>query len=123
MLFKDSLYYADLKKESCTEEELALCLKEFVYRKNAKFIERKKAIELYEKFSGVDTESVVRREPIPEDVRFEVWRRDEGKCVVCNSKENLEFDHIVPFSKGGSNTARNLQLLCESCNRSKSDRI
>ena len=52
-----------------------------------------------------------------------VWRRDEGKCVECSSNEKLEFDHIIPFSKGGSNTYRNIQLLCEPCNRSKSDKI
>lgn len=60
---------------------------------------------------------------IPEDVRFEVWRRDEGKCAKCGSQKGLEFDHIIPFSKGGSNTARNIQLLCEACNRSKGDTI
>lgn len=56
---------------------------------------------------------------IPIDVRREVWRRDEGKCVNCGSQERLEFDHIIPFSLGGSNTARNVQLLCEICNRDK----
>ncbi|MBS4073088.1 MAG: HNH endonuclease [Algoriphagus sp.] len=35
----------------------------------------------------------------------------------------MEFDHVIPFSKGGSNTCRNVQLLCESCNRLKSDKI
>jgi 5-methylcytosine-specific restriction endonuclease McrA len=30
---------------------------------------------------------------------------------------------IPPVSKGGSNTYRNLQLLCENCNREKSDNI
>lgn len=59
------------------------------------------------------------RAQIPEDVRIEVWRRDDGRCVKCGSQTNLEFDHIIPVSMGGSNTARNLQLLCESCNRSK----
>ena len=60
---------------------------------------------------------------IPEDVRFEVWRRDGGKCVKCGSQKELEFDHIIPFSKDGSNTARNIQLLCETCNRSKGNSI
>lgn len=60
---------------------------------------------------------------IPRDVQDRVWRRDEGKCVICGSNEKLEFDHIIPFSKGGSNTYRNIQLLCESCNREKSNRI
>jgi hypothetical protein len=64
-----------------------------------------------------------KRTPIPESVRSEVWRRDHGKCVECGSQMKLEFDHIIPFSKGGSNTARNLQLLCENCNRKKHDKI
>src|SRR5690349_6791057 len=34
------------------------------------------------------------REPIAEAVRHEVWRRDQGRCVDCGSRENLELDHI-----------------------------
>lgn len=60
---------------------------------------------------------------IPRDVKDSVWNRDGGRCVECGSNKNLEFDHIIPHSKGGSNTYRNIQLLCESCNRSKSDKI
>lgn len=63
------------------------------------------------------------RSPIPENVQIFVWNRDKGKCVKCGSSANLEFDHIVPLSKGGSNTARNVQLLCEKCNRSKGAKI
>ncbi|GEM_PF-1439331 len=63
------------------------------------------------------------RSPISQGVLDKVWNRDQGKCVRCNSQENLEFDHIIPYSKGGANTYRNLQLLCEKCNRSKSNKI
>jgi Holliday junction resolvasome RuvABC ATP-dependent DNA helicase subunit len=59
------------------------------------------------------------RDAIPSEVRREVWRRDSGKCVKCGSRERLEFDHIIPVIKGGSNTARNIELLCEICNRTK----
>jgi Holliday junction DNA helicase RuvB subunit len=63
------------------------------------------------------------RQTIPSEVRREVWRRDGGKCVKCGSREKLEYDHIIPVSKGGSNTARNIELLCENCNRMKRDSI
>jgi hypothetical protein len=63
------------------------------------------------------------REMIPQNVRNEVWRRDEANCVECGSNYRLEYDHIIPVSKGGSNTARNIQLLCETCNRKKSAKI
>jgi len=60
---------------------------------------------------------------IPQSVKDSVWRRDNGRCAVCGSQQNLEFDHIIPFSLGGSNTYRNIQLLCETCNRTKGSRI
>lgn len=64
-----------------------------------------------------------RREAIPRVVQREVWQRDGGRCVECATREKLCFDHIVPFSRGGSNSVRNLQLLCELCNLSKGNRI
>jgi 5-methylcytosine-specific restriction endonuclease McrA len=70
-----------------------------------------------------DKKSNSNRQAIPTNVRREVWRRDEGKCVKCASRKNLEYDHIIPVIEGGSNTARNIELLCESCNRAKSDSI
>jgi hypothetical protein len=60
-----------------------------------------------------------RRESIPQAVRLEVWQRDRGRCVECESQSKLEFDHIIPVAMGGGNTSRNLQLLCETCNRRK----
>ena len=63
------------------------------------------------------------RAAIPSEVRREVWRRDGGRCVKCGSRENLEYDHIIPISKGVSNTVRNIELLCEKHNRSKRDSI
>ncbi len=60
---------------------------------------------------------------LPESIRAEVWRRDMGKCTQCESNQNIEFDHIIPISKGGSNSVNNLQLLCRSCNASKSNNI
>ena len=69
------------------------------------------------------TSNEKRSRQISQEVRDKVWRRDGGKCVECGSNENLEFDHIIPFSKGGANTYRNIQLLCEPCNRKKLAKI
>jgi HNH endonuclease len=63
------------------------------------------------------------RKPIREKVRSEVWRRDGGQCVDCGSRERLEYDHIVAVANGGSNTARNLELRCEPCNRKKAAEV
>lgn len=64
------------------------------------------------------------RRMIPSTVKQEVWKRDDGRCILCGSKENLHFDHIIPFSKGGSSTtAHNIQLLCGRCNSQKGARI
>jgi hypothetical protein len=61
---------------------------------------------------------------IPTHVKVEVWARDKGQCVLCGSKENLHFDHILPFSKGGTSlTAENVRILCMKHNLEKSDKI
>jgi len=68
---------------------------------------------------GIDHDRV-----IPAAVKIEVWKRDKGSCVKCGSKENLHFDHIIPYSQGGSSKdAKNIQILCLSHNLSKRDRI
>lgn len=103
-------------KDMVTEEEAALSIMDLHDS------ERRKFERLKNKFSG-KKETKYERTRIPENVRVEVWRRDQGACVQCSSREKLEYDHIVPVSKGGSNTARNVELLCEECNRKKSDNI
>ncbi len=50
-----------------------------------------------------------------------VFSRDGGKCQCCGSYSELEYDHIIPFSCGGSSVPSNIQLLCFKCNRSKSN--
>ena len=61
---------------------------------------------------------------VPPQVKLEVWKRDKGQCVICGSSDNLHFDHIIPFSKGGSSlVSENIQLLCARHNIAKSDSI
>ena len=61
---------------------------------------------------------------IPSRVKQEVWKRDNGQCVLCGSSENLHFDHELPFSKGGTSlTSKNIRLLCMKHNLEKSAKI
>ena len=61
---------------------------------------------------------------IPKEVKIEVWKRDKGRCIVCGTTENLHFDHIIPFSKGGSSLdPKNIQILCAKHNLTKRDKI
>lgn len=74
-------------------------------------------------FTSISTEEE-RRRIIPTSVKLEVWKRDGGKCVVCGSSTELHFDHIIPFSKGGTSLkADNIQLLCARHNLEKRDKI
>jgi HNH endonuclease len=101
-----------------TDNEIRLLILED-FDKERKYFEKLKT-----KFDETkESEFAFERPRIPENVRIEVWRRDGGKCAKCGSRERLEYDHIVPISKGGSNTARNIELLCEKCNRSKSNNV
>jgi hypothetical protein len=51
-------------------------------------------------FEPTDQFDLEHNRMIPSSVKAEVWKRDEGKCVMCGSKNNLHFDHVIPFSKG-----------------------
>lgn len=97
-------------------EEIQLKIKHAVLRHDKAFDRMQREIEALENIEQAD---IARRERIPDSVRLFVWQRDQGKCIKCGSAEKLEFDHIIPVIKGGSNTERNVQLLCEQCNRTK----
>jgi 5-methylcytosine-specific restriction endonuclease McrA len=61
--------------------------------------------------------------PISTDARLFVWARDGGQCRHCGSIVDLQFDHIIPRSWGGSGTANNVELLCGGCNKRKGARL
>ena len=58
---------------------------------------------------------------VSETTKKIVYARDRGICQCCGSSVNLEYDHITPFSCGGTSEVSNIQLLCQKCNRSKSN--
>ena len=56
---------------------------------------------------------------ISDKIKRLVWDRDAGKCQDCGAVKNIEYDHIMPVSKGGGSNIENIQLLCRPCNRKK----
>ena len=54
--------------------------------------------------------------------RDAVFRAYGEQCLRCGSTTNVQIDHVIPKSWGGSHDFSNLQPLCGSCNRSKSNR-
>jgi HNH endonuclease len=119
LLFHNNLYFFDSDDPHSLDEK-KLLIKENYFRHEKKFRKLQKEIRLYEK---MESKNELLSEPISEEVKFIVWKRDKGKCVKCGSNNKLEFNHIIPFSKGGSNTERNIQILCEKCNSEKADKI
>lgn len=113
---EEDLIKNNLRKEILDKE------KEKKENERLKILKEEVKRELIEKGEILD-DSELKREPIPQEILDKVWNRDGGKCIKCGSQEKIEFDHIIPFSKGGSNTYRNIQILCEKCNRQKSDKI
>lgn len=74
--------------------------------------------------SAPPASAVEGREP-SEEIRRQVWHRDNGRCTYvspqsgrrCGSSYALEYDHIVPYSKGGQTSIENLRLRCRPHNQ------
>lgn len=60
--------------------------------------------------------------------RLAIYLRDEFRCVYCGrdlhrvGPEEINLDHIVCRSHGGSNDATNLVTACKTCNCSRGDK-
>jgi len=88
-----------------------------VFKFKLRLMENQTALSAYQ--SDVDQTRI-----IPSAVKLEVWKRDGGRCAKCGANDNLHFDHIIPYSKGGTSyDASNIQLLCIRHNLEKSDKI
>lgn len=56
-------------------------------------------------------------------LRYEVWKRDKGRCLQCGSQRNVQVDHIKPVALGGLSQIENLRLLCFHCNQRQSIKV
>lgn len=82
------------------------------------------AVQDEEDFTIPASDNAERRRVIPTSVKLSVWQRDGGKCVKCGANDELHFDHVIPFSLGGTSlTMENVQLLCARHNLQKHARI
>jgi 5-methylcytosine-specific restriction endonuclease McrA len=61
------------------------------------------------------------RPSIRTQTRRRVMRADRRRCVYCGSRDQLQLDHIIPWSFGGLTCVWNLMVLCGTCNRVKSN--
>ena len=58
--------------------------------------------------------------------RGEVYIRDNGICGICKCHVPLHevtIDHIIPLSKGGEHSKRNIQIAHRSCNSAKGSKL
>lgn len=63
---------------------------------------------------------------IPRSIQFKVLKRDNNVCRECKKpvlEDDIHFDHIIPWSKGGPTEEHNIRLLCADCNRKKGNRF
>lgn len=61
----------------------------------------------------------------PDSIKRLVYERQQGVCAKCGDKfpiEQMEGDHVTPWSEGGRTTVDNCQMLCKTCNRRKSNK-
>ncbi len=67
--------------------------------------------------NGKSLKTSPRTRYIPKSIKTKIWIRDKGRCQICRSKQNINFDHIHPYALGGESTESNLRLLCHNCNQ------
>jgi hypothetical protein len=109
-LFRDRFHWED---DNLSADDAHALLYE-KWRRRERQLERARAV--------VATESLPRqphRVLIAREVKEEVFRRDRDRCVECGSDFDIQYDHVIPVARGGSNEVDNLQILCATCNRKK----
>jgi 5-methylcytosine-specific restriction endonuclease McrA len=118
-------------------EKLRLVSREY-RQKNSKLIKQyNKQYRQTEKGKAINNDAHARRSKRAKAVggeflyetKQEIFKRDKGICQHCGIEVsmkrggNASFDHLIPVSWGGKSTLENGQLLCKSCNSSKSNKL
>lgn len=112
-------YYVD--SDGLSSEEVLLTLWDRLRKRQRKFEKlRAEAAAIDEAQVVIESQGRAR---ISSEVKRIVFERDGGACAKCGATADLQFDHIIPVSRGGNSSPANLQVLCGSCNRKKSESI
>lgn len=59
---------------------------------------------------------------IPQSIKLKVFRRDNQVCQMCGKNvpyNEIQYDHIIPWSFGGSSDENNIRLVCSMCNKKR----
>jgi 5-methylcytosine-specific restriction endonuclease McrA len=60
---------------------------------------------------------------IPGEITVEYWLSIKDRCAYCGTRSvQIQIEHRIPLSKGGTNRPENVQGVCAFCNRAKGDR-
>ncbi|WP_263312818.1 HNH endonuclease family protein [Campylobacter sp. LR196d] len=113
------LFYNEFKDKSLDKDELEEKISALMQDDE---IQSKKGIYAYA-LSG--NEKHLNLRTFSENIKREVFEAQNGICKKCNKKcdiEQMEADHIKPWSKGGKTEKQNCQMLCKTCNRTKSNK-
>lgn len=82
----------------------------------------------YEYIETVDPSNVKRERAKAREMRSSSWWRQQvgrGVCYHCEQKfsvEELTMDHLIPLSRGGRSTKKNIVVACKQCNSLKKNR-
>lgn len=115
VLYRTDLYEENTferKIEEFNESDIEKAIKEISSKRGSYYLNR----------NVWDSICKVERGKVTNKVRFEIYKRDGYRCKMCGVKsdgKNLEIDHIIPISKGGTSESYNLQTLCKECNKKK----
>ncbi len=120
-----------ISEEFESERKESLVLPEFMLKKFDKLREKYGDLSTYELISillekelaapttamqSVRSCKIRNSRSIPKQVKVKIYT---GKCANCGVRHGLEYDHIRKHSHGGTNDAKNIQILCRSCNQRK----
>ena len=116
--FKGKLIWANRPARNKHDYDLVcLRIEEHVYSENDEILRLKKRVSRIRRIIDKDFQKIKRRQ-IDDDILAFVPQRDKN-CCRCGAEEELQFDHILPVSKGGNDEPENLRILCMTCNSSR----